>query len=1002
MSFHKKMRPILRSMTQSADGLRLAPDSNWGASVRHLARVYLLVASVAICWIGLFGLLGLERMSHESGRYLFVSPAIAWGMLASGLALIAAQVDRWDNAKFARAWAALAILIVLVVMALDGLADRLVGNWVSVELIAVFLAMTASLCAFIPPRCVGAMFRWPDRASVALTVLGTLFSVGGAYWLVEHESSVTDREVRGRAVEVAQTLQDSLARSSAGFQRMAQRWSSIEHSPSRSFIDMEFVTYLRDMPEAVHIAALDDRLTVMHSRQGSAARSEDLEYLMSQQKVVDLMNGVRETEMVDLLAPKFSPDPMRVAFAVAGWRSPDAVGGVVLVTFDIKRLVKQAFSLSQPPCCIEIRTDDIAVYRSTGQTFDGAMHLSTASFEHTDGDRFEVFYWLEASDPMVKFDRFAILFMLLGLAFTFFVSNSQRLAHIANARAREVQHRSFHDPVTELPNRQMLEQFLPLLWQRHRRWGQPVSMLLVAVEGLRLVNDSIGHQVGDALLLKIAQRLRCSVPEHSLLARVDGGEFALGVIGLDDEQLAALAKDLIDVVCAPVKVEPHLLRVSSVLGITTSKAEVVDASRLLREADLAMLQARRTGQNTWFQYTEQLGSQVSEHMSLQTDLQNAVSRGQLSLHYQPFVDGRTGAIVGFEALMRWHHPEFGQVSPTRFIPMAEESGQIVALTNWALDVAAKDALRLNADAPHPVSVAVNISPVFFQRVDFVQCIRGALSDSGLDPSLLEVEITESLLLEEQVTAVAKLNELSELGVSVSLDDFGTGYSSLNYLKRLPIRKVKLDRSFVSDVVADAADAAIARAVVALASLLKLKVVVEGVETPTQFAFLKRIHCDQFQGYLFARPMTFEKALQLLASSKGYVPLPESVAGPGPIDRAVMLVGPASEVVQQVEQIFERSRCRVFRAHGVDEATEMLAMHTVQAVVSVALLSDGYGTDLFSRIRHLYPRVQRILVADLAQRQSFVDDFNEGTIDRMIPSPVDTEWVLEMIRRELPG
>ena len=1002
MNFHKKGQPILRSLTQSADGLRLVPDSDWGASVRHLARVYLLVASFAAFWVGLFGLLGLERMSHESGRYLFVSPAVAWGMLASSLALFAAQVDRWGNARYSRAWAALAGLIMLAVMVLDGLTDRLLGDWVSVELIAVLLVVTASLCAAMPPRCVGAMFRWPDRASVVLTVLGTLFSVGGAYWLAEHESRVTDREVRGRAVEIAQTLQDSLARSSAGFQRMAQRWSSIEHAPSRTFIDTEFVTYLRDMPEAVQIVALDDRLTVLHSREGSAARSEDLKHLLSQQKVVDLMNGVRETEMIDLLAPQFSPDPMRVAFAVVGWRSPDAVGGVVLVIIDIKRLVKQAFSLSQPPCCMEIRTDGITVYRSDEYTFDGATHLSTASFEHSDGDRFEVFYWLDASDPVAKFDRFAILFMLLGLAFTFFVSNSQRLAHIANARAGEVQYRSFHDPVTELPNRQMLEQFLPLLWQRHRRGDQPVSMLLVAVDGLRLVNDSIGHQVGDALLLKIAQRLRCSLPEHSLLAHVDGGEFAVGVIGLDDEQLAVLAKELIDVVCAPVKVEPHLLRVSSVLGITSSTAEAVDASRLLREADLAMLQARRTGQNTWFQYTELLGSQVSEHMSLQTDLQDAVSRGQLSLHYQPLVDGRTGAIVGFEALMRWHHPEFGQVSPARFIPMAEDSGQIVALTNWALDVAAKDALRMNADAPHPVSVAVNISPVFFQRVDFVQCIRSALSDSGLPPSLLEVEITESLLLDDQTTAVAKLNELSDLGVSVSLDDFGTGYSSLNYLKRLPIRKVKLDRSFVSDVIAEAADATIARAVVSLASLLQLKVVVEGVETPTQFAFLKRIHCDQFQGYLFARPMTLEAALQLLASSRGYLPLPESVASPGQADRAVMLVGPASEVVQQVAQIFERSRCRVLRAHSVGEATEMLAMHSVQAVISVALLSDGCGTDLFSRIRHLYPKVQRILVADLAQRKSCVDHFNEGNIDRMIPLPVDTEWVLEMIRRELPG
>lgn len=989
-------------MTKSADDVMRVPNPDWGASLRHLARVFLLVVSVAVCWMGLFGLLGLGRVSHESGRYVFVSPALACGMLASGLVLVAAQIGIWKNAKFTRAWAALASLIMLSVMTLEWGSGRLTLDWVSVELVATLLVVGASLCACFPPRCVGAMFRWPNRSSVILTLLGTLFSVGGAYWLIEHESRATEHEVRVRAFDAAHTLQESLARSSSGFARMAQRWSSIDRAPSVGLIDMEFSTYLRDMPEAVHIVALDDRLRVKHSREGLSVGPGDLEHLLSQARVVELMHEVRETLVVDLLAPEFSPDPMRVVFVAAGWRSSDESGGVVLTAIDIRRLVKQSFSLSQPPCCMEVQVDGVPVYRSAGSSPERGLHHSIAPFEHIDGDRFEVHYWLDASDPLASLDRFAILFMLLGLAFTFFVNNSQRLAHIANARAAEIQHRSLHDSITELPNRQMLEQFLPTLWQRNRQDGQRVSMLLVAVDGLRLINDSIGHHVGDALLYKIGQRLRCSVSEDCLVAHVDGGEFAVGVVGLDDEQLVALARELTGVVCNPVKVEPHLLRVSSVIGIASSLTDEVDASRLLREADLAMLQARRIGQNTWVQFTQQLGERITQYMSLQTDLQDAVGRGQISLHYQPFIDGGTGAILGFEALMRWNHPEFGYVSPARFIPMAEESGQIVALTNWALDEAAKDVLRMNADAVHPVSVAVNISPVFFQRVDFVQCIRSALLDNGLPASLLEVEITESLLLDEQMTAVSKLKELSDLGVSVALDDFGTGYSSLNYLKQLPIRKVKLDRSFVSDVVADAADAAIARAVVALASLLKLKVVVEGVETPTQFAFLKRIHCDQFQGYLFARPMTLQAALQLLKSSRGYLPLPEWPRSAGQPQHTVLLAGAVSDVVQQLEQVFERCRCRVFRAEGVVEATELLAMHSVQTVVSMAVLSDGSGTDLLARIRHLYPEVQRILVADLSQRQACVDAFNEGDIDRMIPLPLDTEWVLEMIKREFPG
>lgn len=418
----------------------------------------------------------------------------------------------------------------------------------------------------------------------------------------------------------------------------------------------------------------------------------------------------------------------------------------------------------------------------------------------------------------------------------------------------QLRHNASHDALTGLPNRLLLNQRLAqgcLLAKRYHRY---LAVLFVDLDDFKPINDTLGHEVGDFLLIEVAKRLEEELRPWDTVARFGGDEFIVLLPDLAHEQdVMQVVERLLARISAPYWYRTSQLRISASIGIATDDGTMSEPRQLIQQADLAMYKAKRRGRNTYQWYTDELNRKVTERVSLRHALQQAIEQDQFELHYQPQVCQR-GRVAGVEALLRWYHPERGNIPPVQFISLAEDTGQIMPISEWVLATACRDAVALNAAGHGPITMAVNVSPMQFQRPGFLASIEKALQESGLAPELLELELTEGVLMDSAEHTIQALHALRRMGVHIALDDFGTGFSSLSYLKRLPISKLKIDRSFVREVVNDRRDAAIVDGVVTMADKLGLEVLIEGIETAEQFNYFKGLQRAHFQGYYFARPM----------------------------------------------------------------------------------------------------------------------------------------------------
>ena len=423
----------------------------------------------------------------------------------------------------------------------------------------------------------------------------------------------------------------------------------------------------------------------------------------------------------------------------------------------------------------------------------------------------------------------------------------------------QLSHMARHDALTGLPNRVLFREHLERALPRVKR-GDTLALLLLDLDGFKAVNDTLGHPAGDELLRQVASLLRATVRETDLVARLGGDEFAVIQVGAEGaDELVALAERLVAKLRMPFEVLGRNAEIGASVGIAPASAETISADELLRSADVALYRAKAMGRGTWCFFEPGMDQEIHERRMLEMDLRQAVREGQLVLHYQPLMEARSRSLSGFEALLRWTHPRRGVVPPSVFIPLAEETGLINEIGGWVLRTACAMAVRW----PAHVRIAVNLSPLQLLSGSLVEEVEAALRQSGLAAARLELEITESVLLQDSEQTLKVLHRLHALGAHISMDDFGTGYSSLSYLRRFPFDKIKIDQSFVRDLTNTSGSIEIVRAVLGLGKALGMRVLAEGVETAEQLDILEFEGCNELQGYLFSRPVPADGVAHLI-------------------------------------------------------------------------------------------------------------------------------------------
>lgn len=444
------------------------------------------------------------------------------------------------------------------------------------------------------------------------------------------------------------------------------------------------------------------------------------------------------------------------------------------------------------------------------------------------------------------------------------------LEELVKQRTAERDHLAYHDALTDLPNRMLFEDRLVNALNLAHRNGQKLAVLSLSLDRFKKFNDTLGHVMADRLLRSVAERLTTCVREGDTVARTEGDEFSLLLSSIGGtENVIEMARSIQQSLKTPFAIEGHELYVTASIGVGLYPDDGTEAQMLLKNAGAALYRAKQQGGDNYQFYSADMNARAFKRLSLENKLRGALERSEFAVYYQAQINSDTQQIVGAEALVRWQHPELGLVSPAEFIPLAEDTGLIAPIGEWVLRTACAQNRSWKEMGLSPLRIAVNFSPRQFQQTDLVEMVGSALTESGLDPGCLELELTESSIMKNAEQTVATLHQLKEMGIKISIDDFGSGYSSLTYLKHLPLDTLKIDRSFVRDMTTDSNNAAIVMAIITLAHSLKLQVIAEGVETEDQSRFLRLLKCDEMQGYLFSRPLPAEAFERLLAEGEGW-------------------------------------------------------------------------------------------------------------------------------------
>jgi len=579
------------------------------------------------------------------------------------------------------------------------------------------------------------------------------------------------------------------------------------------------------------------------------------------------------------------------------------------------------------------------------------------------------------------------------LSFLQSVANILALAVERKGAEERLAYLAQFDALTTLPNRHLFHDRLLQTMAQGRRSGNPMAVLYIDLDRFKLVNDTQGHGAGDKLLKEAAARLTQCIRSGDTVGRFGGDEFGAVLSDLAKPGDASIvAQKMIDALARPFDLDGHDTYVGASVGITLFPGDSEEAGALIMNADTAMYRAKEQGRSTYQYFTREMNERALARMQVEAALRRGLERREFLLHYQPKVDLESGVICGFEALLRWQHPERGMVSPVEFIPVLEDAGLIVPVGEWVMREVCRQIQAWKGSGLSVPPVAVNLSARQFLQKDLEATVRLILRESEVDPFLIQFELTESLLMKEPEAAARTLRGLKESGVRISVDDFGTGYSSLAYLKRFPIDALKIDHAFIRDVTTNPEDAAIALAIIGLAHGLKLKVVAEGVETEGQLNFLSMHACDEMQGYYFSRPVPPSECEAMLREGRRLsLSTNEAAAKP-----AVLLLDDDERDLLLLEEILRPDGFQVLKTTDPARAFELLASHPVGIVISDQNMPRLTGVEFLSHVRKLYPEVIRIVFTSSQDPKALADAVNEAGIHKFIMK----DWDRERLRAEV--